>query len=158
MFTQFQLPGKYALCLVRPPNSKLLEVRKTGVIRNDTQMAAEYPFKLAEYDIQHKMQAIFRLHATVQTAFWGIDCIRMYTTPMRQWRLLWIQTIIQQFSPTWKNKVRTKAWQSSWRKSRIWIKLGKFGIMLQQCSSGGSPAVRMRRLGTPMHIVTHKGY
>ena len=77
-----------ALCLASPPNSKLLEVRKTGVIRNDTQMAAEYPFKLAEYDIQHKMQVIFRLHTTVQTAFQGIDSVRMYTSPMRQQRAL----------------------------------------------------------------------
>ena len=54
-----------ALCLTSTPDSKLLEVRKTGAIRNDTQTAGEHPFRLAECDIQHKKQAIFRL----QTAF-----------------------------------------------------------------------------------------
>lgn len=84
MFAQFQLPGEKPSVWPAPQTLELLEVRKTGVIRNDTQTATEYPFELAECDIQHKMQVIFRLHTTVQTAFRGVDCVRIYTTIMRQ--------------------------------------------------------------------------
>lgn len=61
------------------PNSTLLEVRKTGVIRSDGQMEPEYPIKLLEYDIQEKTQAVLRLHTTAQTAFQGTDCICTHT-------------------------------------------------------------------------------
>lgn len=95
-----------SLCLASPPNSQLLEVRKTGVIRNGTRTAAEYLFKLAEYDIHPKMQASFRVHTTVQAALQGTDCVRMYTTPVKQGGARGIQTTIQQFSSTWKNKAQ----------------------------------------------------
>lgn len=105
-----------ALCLASPPNHKLLEVRKTEVIRNYTKTAAEYPFKLVEYDIRQKIQAIFRHHATVQTAFQGTDYIRMNNTYEAMKSVL-NTTAIKQFSPAWNNKVRTMAWQWLGRKS-----------------------------------------
>lgn len=106
------------LCLASPPSYKLVEVRKTEVIRNYTQTTAEYPFKLAEYDIQQKIQAVFRHHATVQTAVQGTDYIKMNNTYEATKNVL-NTTAIKQFSPTWKKKVRTKAWQRLGRHSRI---------------------------------------
>lgn len=57
------------LYMASPPNSQLLEVRKSGVISYNSQTATEYAFKLAEYDIQNKIQAILRLYTTFQMAF-----------------------------------------------------------------------------------------
>lgn len=99
-FAHFQPPGKKPY--VWPA---LQTLRKTGVIRNGT-WTAEYPFKIAEYDIQHKIQVIFRLHATVQAAPQSTDCVRMYTTPVKKGGALGIQTTTQQFSSTWKNKAQ----------------------------------------------------
>lgn len=52
-----------------PPNSQLPEVWNSSAISYNSQTATEDTFKLAEYNIQNKIQAILRLYTTFQMAF-----------------------------------------------------------------------------------------
>lgn len=54
------------LYIASPPNSQLPEVWKSSY---KSQTATEDTFKLAEHNIQNKIQAILRLYTTFQMAF-----------------------------------------------------------------------------------------
>lgn len=84
--------------LAGQPNSTLLEVRKTRVIKSDGQMETEHPVNFLNMTSRekHKMSLGFmpllRQHFKALTAY--------VHTPKKEQRALWMQTISQHFPPS----------------------------------------------------------